>query len=411
MVVTEGELDALSVSQAQDHKWPVVSLKNGAGSEAKALKEALPWLLGFDKVVLWFDNDEPGRKAVEKARTILPPGKCWVAKTPEGFKDANDLLVAGKTKEIIDTIWNAKQHRPDGVVAGSKVLERLKARPEVTSYPYPSFFSRLNDLVYGIRLGELDIWTSGTGMGKTTIIKELQWHFMKATDMNQALIHLEEPLEDTATSFMSLALDKRLHLPDVRETIDPSEIDKAAEDVFMATDANGNPRIQLYDAFGSVEDESLYDVIRYMASGLGCKIVWLDHLSILVSDMGEDGDERRRIDSIMHKLKLLTQELGIYIGLISHLRSPTGGTGTFETGRVPSLDDLRGSRGIKQLANSVFALSRNQQAEDPVERNSSTVTVLKCRFTGRTGTADTVHFNQSTGRLEAVEAAWDDQGF
>jgi twinkle protein len=116
--------------------------------------------------------------------------------------------------------------------------------------------------------------------------------------------------------------------------------------------------------------------------------------------MDVDGDERRKIDSIMHNLKSLTVELDCYIGLISHLRKPPGAKGpSFETGRVPTLDDLRGSGGIKQLSNGVFALSRNQQHPDPVAKNTSTVTVLKCRKTGRTGTADHLLFEDETGRI------------
>src|SRR5690606_17499327 len=82
VVITEGELDALTVSQVQQHKWPVVSLVDGAGSETKCIKEALQWLETFDKVVLFFDNDEAGRTAVDKAKKLFSPGKCFIAWAP-----------------------------------------------------------------------------------------------------------------------------------------------------------------------------------------------------------------------------------------------------------------------------------------------------------------------------------------
>lgn len=399
VVITEGEIDAMSVSQVQGNKWPVVSLPDGGGKNAvKAIKESLSWLQKFEKIVLFFDNDEKGRLTVDLVKKLLPPGKCYIASAPEGMKDANDMLLAGKSKQIIDAIWGAKQYRPDGIVSGAALIKRMQERPDIVSLPYPDEWEVMNHKVLGIRLGELDTWTSGTGMGKTTIIKALQNHYFHSTEYNQALIHLEEPLEDTGEDLVSYEIGRRVSLnPSIKTT---QEFADAQERLFLSTDAEGNSRLQLYDAFGSLEEESLYDIIRYMAVAGGCKIIWLDHLSILVSSMGDDGgDERKRLDSIMHNLKSLTVELGIYIGLICHLRKPPGGGKSFEEGAVPSLDDLRGSGGIKQLSNSVYAVSRNQQAESVTERNTSTVTVLKCRKTGRTGTADHLLFDDVTGRL------------
>lgn len=400
VVITEGEIDAMSVSQVQNNKWPVVSLPDGGGKNAvKAIREALAWLQKFEKIVLFFDNDEKGRATADIVKKMLPPGKAYLAFAPEGMKDANDMLLARKSKQIIDTIWGAKQYRPDGIVSGAALLKRMKDRPVVASYAYPDFWEIMNFKALGIRLGELDTWTSGTGMGKTTIIKALQNHFFHTTEFNQALIHLEEPLEDTGEDLVSYEMGKRVGLDPALK--DSPEYVEAADKLFLATDAEGNARLQLYDAFGSLEEESLYDIIRYMAVAGGCKIIWLDHLSILVSSMGDDGgDERKRLDSIMHNLKSLTVELGVYIGLICHLRKPPGGGKSFEEGAVPTLDDLRGSGGIKQLSNSVFAISRNQQAESATARNTSTITVLKCRKTGRTGTADHLLFDDTSGRLE-----------
>lgn len=396
VIITEGEIDALSMSQVQDNKWPVVSVPNGAQGAVKTVRKELEWLLNFDNVVFMFDNDAAGSEAARKCAELLPPNKALIAKLP--LKDANEMLQAGRVKELMVSIYEAKPFRPDGIVNGGDILTRLKNRPKVTSFPYPNFMQKLNEKTYGIRMGELDVWTSGSGMGKTTVIKQLQHHFLCSTQFNQAVIHLEEPLEDTAEGLMAIHMGKRLGLPDVRETITDEDYDTAYEETFGLQDEDGNYRLNLYDAFGSLEENDLYNKIRFFAKGLNCKVVWLDHLSILVSDMGENGDERRIIDSIMHNLKSLTVELGIYIGLIVHLKKAPQGK-SFEEGYTPSLDDLRGSGGIKQLANSVYSLSRNQQHVNEIAKNTSTITVLKCRYTGRTGTADYLYFEDQTGRM------------
>lgn len=399
IVITEGELDAMSASQAQGNKWPVVSLCNGASGAKKDIANSLDYLKNFEEIILMFDMDEPGRAAVEEAAAVLTGHKVFVAVLP--LKDANECLVAGKTDAIVQAIWNAKPYAPATVVFGADIVARRRNRPKVVSYPFPEWMGIMNTKTLGIRLGELDTWTSGSGMGKTTMLRQLQVHYLRTTPFNQAVIMLEEPIEDTADEMVSVALEKRMKLPEVADTVTEEEIERAEQELFLSTDDQGNSRFYFHDAFGSVgSDEDLMNRIRYFAHAHNCKIVWLDHLSILVSGMGEDGDERRRIDSLMHNLKSLTVELGIYIGLVCHLKKALGAGRSFEEGAIPSLDDLRGSGGIKQLSNGVYALSRNQQAETELARNTAQTHVLKCRYIGDTGPGDFIFFNKLTGTFE-----------
>lgn len=393
IVITEGEIDALSVSQVQENKWAVVSVPNGAAAAERDVRKHLEWLSGFKEVVICFDNDEAGRTAARAVAQLLPPNKAYIANFP--LKDANEMLQAGRVAEIISCLWDAKKYKPDGILSGSEIIDRLNETKPDTSYAFPEWLADTNAKTKGIRLGELDVFTSGTGSGKTTLIKQLQMHYYHITDLNQGLIHLEEPLSDTANGLIGIDLKQRLHMNEVSKEV----IDGKAKEIFLAQDDQGFNRFNLYDAFGSVAEDELYNKIRFMVNGLGCKIIWLDHLSILVSSLGQDGDERRAIDSIMHNLKSLTQELKCYIGLIVHLNNATQGK-TFEEGAIPNLNNLRGSGGIKQLSNTVYAFSRNQQAETELERNTSLITVLKCRYTGETGKSDFVYYNKQTGCLE-----------
>lgn len=231
---------------------------------------------------------------------------------------------------------------------------------------------------------------------KTQVIRELQFHLLNRTKENIGIIALEEPLEDSVEALMGLYLNKRIHLPDVRETVS----EEAYKEAWQNTVGDG--RLFFYDHFGSVDEDSLLSKIRYLVNGCDCKYIFLDHLSIVISEFAVDGGERERIDTVMSKLKKLTQELQCYIGLIVHLRKTNGGK-SFEEGGVPTLDDLRGSGSIKQLSNNVYALSRNQQDLNPIIRNTSQLHVLKCRFTGRTGPADLLYYNEDTGRMVRAE--------
>ena len=116
VTVVEGELDALSMSQAFDHKWPVVSVKTGAAGAKRDIKQAIEWLEGFDSVVFMFDNDEVGQKAALECAALLSPRKAKIARLP--LKDASEMLMANRVPELIDAFWGAKEFAPDGIING-----------------------------------------------------------------------------------------------------------------------------------------------------------------------------------------------------------------------------------------------------------------------------------------------------
>ena len=132
-----------------------------------------------------------------------------------------------------------------------------------------------------------------------------------------------------------------------------------------------------------------------------CFSQFLDHLSIIVSEYAAQGGERERIDTVMTKLAKLAKELEVVIFLIVHLRKEGSGR-SFEQGATPTLDDLRGSGSLKQLSWDVISLSRNQQHHDEVCRNTTELTVLKCRHTGRTGSAGFLQYSENTGGMVEV---------
>jgi twinkle protein len=144
-VVTEGEIDALTVSQLQGNKWPVVSIPNGAQGALKAVSKQLQWLNSFEQVIIMFDMDEPGKKAAQEVAKALKPGKAFIASLP--LKDANECLLKGQGDAVISAIWQAKPYRPDGVVQ----LRDIKERVLVPPYDGPIMVLRESH--------EVDLWT------------------------------------------------------------------------------------------------------------------------------------------------------------------------------------------------------------------------------------------------------------
>ena len=398
LFITEGECDALALWQVLtalstlDHYDPaVVSLSHGSASAAKDISQDLDYVNSFDKVVLCFDMDEAGHRAVDDACKLLA-GKVYIATYSE--KDANAMLQAGKADELKwDVLKHRKQYMPDSIVNYANCWERYKHNRNRVSYPFPEGWRGINQRTYGVRLGELVTITSGTGSGKTQFMRELRDHYHRTTDFKFADIALEEDVGDSIEGMVELYLNKRCSLPDVDVT---EEEEREAFNFYCA-----EGRWHGLDYFGGLDDGNLFSKIRWYAAN-DVKMVFLDHLSIIVSEYAAEGGERERIDTIMTKLAKLVKELSITIFLIVHLVKTSGTSVSFEEGATPSLDDLRGSGSLKQLSMTVLGLSRNQQHEDKHCANTSKLTVLKCRYTGRTGTADYLHFNEVTGRMQPI---------
>ena len=383
ITVVEGEADALAVSEMFDGKWAVVSIRSGASGAVKDIKQNLEWLETFENVVICFDNDKAGQEASRAVLDLFTPNKAKNVKL--SAKDAGDMLKERNVQGFIKEWWNAKTYQPDGIIAGLDTWESIVAQEDVQSIPYP--WACLNDMTYGFRERELVTITSGSGMGKSQIVRELEHYLLGATDDNIGILALEEDIPKTALGIMSIEANQTLHLS--------REFSRDDKKVFWDRTL-GTGRIFMFDHWGSTNEDNLLSRIRYMAKGLDCKWIILDHLSIVVSDQ-EVNDERKAIDSIMTKLRQLVQETGVGLFLVSHLRRPSGKA--HEDGGQISLAELRGSAAIAQLSDMVIGLERDQQNADPQVRNTTTVRVLKNRYAGLTGAACYLYYDKDTGRM------------
>lgn len=380
IVVTEGEIDALSVWQARPN-WPVVSVPNGAAAARKALQHQLKWLLGFDEIVLLFDNDEAGLTAAAECAGLFPHEKVYLARMSGTYKDANDAMQVRDGEAIRQAIWNKSHYQPKTIIEGTSLFDVVTKPLHGKDAEWP--FTELNKITGGLRLGELVTVTAGSGVGKSTFCGEVAQHLV---DQGDAIgyIALEESIQRTALRLMTVKANLPLHLNNQHDSC----ILRGAFDTSV-----GSGRVFLREGFGSVDPEAILSDIRFLTMAHSVKWIILDHLSILMSGL-DTGDERKTIDVTMTKLRSFVEETGIGMILISHLRRPTGDKG-HEDGQQVSLGQLRGSHSIVQLSDLVVALERNLSSGD----DTTNLRVLKNRFNGQTGPAGTIRYNTETGRM------------
>src|SRR5690606_5904365 len=252
---------------------------------------------------------------------------------------------------------------PGGILASYSDFDQIIDDDiEKPAVPYP--FAGLQDMTYGIRTGELVLLTAQEGMGKTEIFRAIEHHLLKTTDDNIGILHLEENKARTLKGYVNYEVQQPVHLPEF--ALSKEDLKKHLR---LAT--GRDERLHIYSHFGSDDPDVILSTIRFMAGACGCKYVFLDHITMVVSGLQGD-DERRALDYISTRAAMMVEELDFTLFMISHVN---------DEGKT------RGSRNIGKVADLRIDLSRDLKAVDDRTRNTTFLTVSKNRFAGKTGPA------------------------
>lgn len=378
ITITEGELDALSVYQMMGD-YPCVSIK-GASSARRDCERAYKYLDSFEKIYLCFDADVHGEKAAHDVATLFDVNKVYHVVMGGECKDANDYLTKGKQSEFTKLWWNAKKFLPKGIVNSYSDIKEILGKgsqSSIATYPFPT----LQDMTYGIREAELNLFTAMEKVGKTEIMRAIEYHLLKTTEHNIGIIHLEEEEKRSVQGLLSYELDCPVHLPDCGVSLDDQV--RAYEKL---TGRDG--RLHFYTHFGSDDPDSILDAIRYLVNVCHCKFIFLDHITMLVTGY-EGEDERRKLDYLSTRLAMLTRELRFTLFLVSH---------------VNDAGQTRGSRNISKVADLIVSLDRDCEATDFDRRNTTTVLIKGNRFAAKSGPAGYLIFDPTTYKIKEKTA-------
>jgi twinkle protein len=382
VTITEGELDACSLYQALGRSSPVVSVQ----SAATALRDCRvdrDWLNSFKRIYLAFDADAPGREATAAVAKLFDPTKVFHVKF-SNRKDANEYLEAGE-QEVLATIWkNSKRYLPEEIRSSFEDFEKILTEPVKESVPYP--FKGLNDLLYGIRMGETVLITAQEKVGKTELMHFIEYQLLTETDHNVGAIFLEEQPVRHLQALAGIRDKVPYHLPDAGDR--NADVLRAVQDTVKKDD-----RLYLYTHFGSNDPDNLLDTIRYLVSACGCKFILFDHLSILISGNTGKEDERKVIDYVVTRLEMMVKELNFALIMVMHVND----NGQTRSSRFPT-----------KVADVTIGAFRDLQNPDPVERSTVYLRVLFNRPASTTGPACALTFNRDTYSFE--EKPFNDHG-
>lgn len=379
ITITVGEWDAPSIYEATRGQTAAVSCRSDSQAKRDCTVDR-DYINSFNKIILCFDNDESGQKAAKDVSSLFDFNKLYHVRLTK-YKDASEYFQNGEADNL-EKIWKAaKRYSPDNIISQfSDIRAALKKSQEDQIGTYP--FKSLQSMTYGLHRGEIVVFKGMEKLGKTSIFRAIQHHLLKTTDKNIGIIHLEE---DNGTTIKGI-VEYELQQPVIRPDSGLSE-----DDIFngyVKAVSGSDTRVHLYQSFETEDEELFLDSLRFLAAGAGCQFIFLDHISWLATGKSDSDDERKKLDRISQKLKLLAKELGICILMISHVN---------DEGKT------RGSRNITKVANTIIHMDRDKLSIDETTRRTTHLTLEGVRLGGLTGPAGALYMDAMTDCLRDLE--------
>lgn len=153
LILTEGQIDCLSLYEVGIKN--AVSVPTGC-ENFQWVDPCYSWLEQFQKIVLFGDNDPPGRKMVNTLVKRLGEERCFIVENyPPNCKDANDILVQFGAQTLRDTFASAQEVPIRGLVNLADVDDI-----DPTTVPrIKTMIPKLDDMINGMALGDITIFT------------------------------------------------------------------------------------------------------------------------------------------------------------------------------------------------------------------------------------------------------------
>lgn len=218
-----------------------------------------------------------------------------------------------------------------------------------------------------------------TVVHNTQLLREISFHVKETTKHNTGLIFLEDTKKSIGMGMCALYMNKPIQFPDIPVNLEELQI--------AHMEMSKDDRLMVFDPEDSRTVENIFSKITYFVKAHDCKVILLDHISMLAYQ-ADAGDERRFLDKLVADLKNLTTSLNICIIAVTHVN---------DEGKT------RGSRAAVQLCDALISLERDKLSDDPVIANTTEIIVEENRLTGDSGHACSLFFDRETGRMTELD--------
>lgn len=368
LVITEGQIDSLSVAEAGIPN--AVSVPNGARGFTW-IENCWDWVSKFPEVVVFGDCERGKITLVDELSRRLRC-KLRVVRQEDylGEKDANAILQKYGPEAIRQAVHNAQVLPVNHVVRLADVesvdlndLERIRTG-----------FSNLDRVVDGFFMGQLVLLTGKRGEGKSTLMGQLM-----AEALNQGYKVLAYSGELPGYQFKRW-LDFQLAGPQNVLTAynvysDPRY--SLEEDTVQRLNRWYYDNAFLYDnnSLNGDEYESLLETIEKTIQRYGVKLVCVDNLMTAI-DVASADSQYIQQSQFVRSLKQIAVRYNVVVLLVAHPKKTDG--------KVTDNDAVSGSSDITNRADIVLSYVKNAEGESP----GGKVFVMKNRMTGKLALGD-----------------------
>lgn len=402
LVITAGEVDYASVYQMlKEHnkgskfEMPaVVSSVIGEGASASQIRLHYEWMTRFKRIIIIYDEDRAGYVAEEKVSKVLPKDvPLFTVKLR--YKDCNEYLVNGKEDEFITDFFGMRPRTLDGVKSSFDAFNEIEEL-DVERITLPPYMWRMQEMMGGgIRQKTITNTVAYTSSGKSTHVNRMVYHWIFNSPIVPTIVSLEATAAEYVVELMGIHLGRNLAWEmtgsEIVEFLKTPEGIKAKEE--LCFDENGNPRFYIIDErTGDIYE--LEKQIERIFKMHNSKLVVIDTLSDMIRGSSSDYAEDH-----MKFQRAMVKE-GVTFVNVLHTRKPSLNKDGKEN-KVTEYDAL-GSGTFVQSAAYNIVLNRDKLAECDIERNSTEVTLAKCRG-GRTGDAGHWYFDFKTTLCHDLE--------
>jgi len=371
VIVTEGEIDAISVWQSGHRN--VVSVPAGA----KSLKpEWIDTLTQFDEIVLVYDQDKAGIEGRSEVRKRLGEDKVLICELPVGM-DCNDLLVNGGETALREAIDDAIIPPIEGITSTADALMELQRdlmMGEDVDAGLEWMFSGMNESIGKVPPGSLVVVTGKMGTGKTTLLKQqlLEW----AKQGEACFLWCGE------------MTPKQLVIQLVQCICSVERRDITVESVQEAFELLKDCPLYLGHTGLTPSVDEVLNMATYCYKRYGAKIVCLDNLLAITRGKGDPMEQQSKVTLAA---KNWCQYYEGTMFLVAHPRKE--GSDAIE-GR----ESISGSQDVLNLADMVFTVYRKDQSpktsndimgqmEDTNLDRRTSIVPIKGRYSGGRGVA------------------------
>lgn len=396
LIMTEGQIDSLSVAQAGfENAVSVPTGKNGFSW----IPYCWNWLQKFDTLIIFGDKENDSITLLEDM-SIRFNGLVKHVRVEDyrDCKDANEILQKYGPEQIKQCINNAIPCE----VKEIKDITDIKKVNIADLEKFSTGLFNLNKVLGGFYMGQVILLTGERGKGKSTLASQFGTMALKAG--YTTFFYSGELMDWYFRNWIDMQIAGDSHINKIRNPYGTYD---------YSVDGNIYPniekwyagKIKVYDNNIIQEDEhdDLIKTIEKSITRYSCRVIFIDNLMTALDDDAST-DLYRQQTSFVKQLTRIAKQFNVLIFLIAHPKKNQSGKYDFNN------DDVAGSSNITNLVDVVlrYDIPRKKDEDDEQEHPARLLQVYKNRLTGKICTDGIgLYYQESSRRISEDKKTFD----